>query len=96
MAYVVVATFEFEGAAIMTELIGVYEHQTSAWHALENFDFMKTFNRVMTGNLTPGYVSKEFGCEPNCDVWYSEQHYIDSDKEKSGSVTMWIFEREVE
>jgi len=96
MAYVVVATFEFEGAAYTTELIGVYKNQASAFYALEDFNYMKTFNRVMVGTLTPGHVSKSFGCDPSCDAWYSEQHYIDSDKEKSGSVTMWIFEREVE
>ena len=96
MAYAVVATFEFDGAAYTTELIGIYERQTSAFDALEDYDFMKVFNRVMTGNLTPGYVAKSFGCEASCDAWYSEQHYIESDGKKGGSVTFWIFERLVE
>lgn len=96
MAYAVVATFEFDGAAYTTELIGIYEHQKHAFDALEDYDFMKVFRRVMVGNLTPGYTTKSFGCEASCDAWYSEQHYIDSDKEKAGSVTLWIFERLVE
>lgn len=96
MAYVVVATFEFEGAAIKTEVLGVYERQTWAWDTLENFDFMKTFNYVMSGNLTQDHVTKEFGCDSNGVSWYTEQHYVNSDKEKCGSVILAIFEQEVE
>lgn len=99
--YVVTATFDFDSTAYKTEIIGVYSSQVGAFSALNSFDFMSTFKRVMADDVTVDeYTSKSIWSENGC-ANYSEQHFVQipegsyADELHGGSVTLMISERAV-
>lgn len=99
--YVVTATFDFDAAAYDSEIIGVYSSQIGAFSALNSFDFMSTFKRVMADDVTVDeYTNKSIWSENGC-ANYSEQHFVQTSTDHNtrefltGSVTLMISEKPV-
>lgn len=100
VVYVVVATFDCahqgnDRPRAWDELIGVFREQSSAFAALEKFEYMNIFKWQIDGSLSEGPVEKRFGGDEDLG-WYRERRRIDNNGQECGSLTIHIFEQEVE
>lgn len=99
--YVVTATFDFDAEAYESEIIGVYSSKIGAFSALNSFDFMSIFKRVMADDVTVDeYTNKSIWSENGC-ANYSEQHFVQTPADPctgeslTGIVTLMISEKAV-
>lgn len=75
--YVVLVTFEYDSTIYGSELIDVYDAQTKAFKAMENFDIIK-FMKEIAGHevVAEKHIWRSFELDEQNRLTYSETTYV--------------------